>query len=69
MSTVVSAEARIQSVSVNEDTIIAELQDGRTISVPWVVVALVGSACGATFSIRDPRQRLGNSLGGDRRRH
>jgi hypothetical protein len=34
MSTVVSAEARIQSVSVTEDTISAELQDGRTISVP-----------------------------------
>jgi hypothetical protein len=34
MSTVVSAEARIQNVSVNEDTISAELLDGRTISVP-----------------------------------
>jgi hypothetical protein len=34
MSTVVSAEARIQDVAVTEDTIFAQLLDGRTISVP-----------------------------------
>jgi hypothetical protein len=34
MSTVVNTEARIQSVSVNDDAISAQLVDGRTISVP-----------------------------------
>ena len=34
MSIAVSAEARIQSVSVTGDAISAQLQDGRTISVP-----------------------------------
>ena len=34
MSIVASAEARILNVSVTEDTITAELVDGRTISVP-----------------------------------
>ena len=34
MSTVVSTEPRIKSVSVNEETISAELVDGRSISVP-----------------------------------
>jgi Protein of unknown function (DUF2442) len=34
MSIAVSAEARIQSVSVTGDEISAQLQDGRTISVP-----------------------------------
>jgi hypothetical protein len=33
-SIVVRVEARIQSVYVTEDTIFAELQDGRTMSVP-----------------------------------
>ena len=34
MSTVVSTEPRIKRVSVNEETISAELVDGRSISVP-----------------------------------
>ena len=34
MSIVVSTEARILNVSVTDDTITAELVDGRTISVP-----------------------------------
>jgi len=34
MSIAASIEARIQSVSVTEDTITAQLMDGRTISVP-----------------------------------
>jgi hypothetical protein len=34
MSTVVNTEARIQSVSVTDDAISAQLVDGRTISVP-----------------------------------
>ena len=34
MSIAASAEARIQSVSVTDDTISAQLADGRTISVP-----------------------------------
>lgn len=34
MSTVVNTEARIQSASVTEDAISAQLVDGRTISVP-----------------------------------
>jgi Protein of unknown function (DUF2442) len=34
MSIVANVEARIQSVSVTEDTISARLADGRTISVP-----------------------------------
>ena len=34
MSTVVNTEARIQSASVTDDTISAQLVDGRTISVP-----------------------------------
>ena len=34
MSTVANVEARIQSVSVTDDMISAELVDGRTISVP-----------------------------------
>jgi len=36
MSIAASVEARIQSVSVTEDTIAAQLVDGRTISVPLV---------------------------------
>ena len=36
MSTAANIEARIQSVSVTEDTIFAQLLDGRTISVPLV---------------------------------
>jgi regulator of protease activity HflC (stomatin/prohibitin superfamily) len=36
MSIAASVEARIQSVSVSEDTIAAQLVDGRTISVPLV---------------------------------
>ena len=34
MSTAVNVEARIQSVSVSDDEISAQLLDGRTISVP-----------------------------------
>jgi hypothetical protein len=34
MSIVANVEARIQNVSVTEDTISAQLADGRTISVP-----------------------------------
>jgi hypothetical protein len=34
MSTVPNVEARIQSVSVSDDVIFAQLLDGRTISVP-----------------------------------
>ena len=34
MSIAASVEARIQTVSVTEDTIAAQLVDGRTISVP-----------------------------------
>jgi hypothetical protein len=34
MSTVVNTETRIQSVSVTDDAISAQLVDGRTISVP-----------------------------------
>jgi hypothetical protein len=34
MSTVVNTEARIQSATVTDDTIVAQLVDGRTISVP-----------------------------------
>ena len=36
MSIAANVEARIQSVSVSEDTIAAQLVDGRTISVPLV---------------------------------
>jgi hypothetical protein len=36
MSVAVSVEARIRAVSLTEDTITAELVDGRTISVPLV---------------------------------
>ena len=36
MSTVANVEARIQSVSVTDDVISAQLVDGRTISVPLV---------------------------------
>jgi hypothetical protein len=36
MSMAVNVEARIQTVSVTEDTITAQLVDGRTISVPLV---------------------------------
>lgn len=34
MNTVVNSEPRIMVVSVTEDSIVAELEDGRTISVP-----------------------------------
>ena len=34
MNTVVSSEPRMMAVSVTEDSIVAELEDGRTISVP-----------------------------------
>ncbi len=34
MNTVVSSEPRMMAMNVTEDLIIAELQDGRTISVP-----------------------------------
>ena len=36
MSIAANVEARIQAVSVTEDTITAQLVDGRTISVPLV---------------------------------
>jgi hypothetical protein len=36
MSTVANIEARIQSVSLTDDLISAQLMDGRTISVPLV---------------------------------
>jgi hypothetical protein len=35
MSTAINVDARIQTVTVNEDTISAHLVDGRTISVPF----------------------------------
>jgi len=34
MNTVVSSEPRMMAMNVTEDSIIAELEDGRTISVP-----------------------------------
>jgi hypothetical protein len=34
MSTAINVDARVQTVTVNEDTISAHLVDGRTISVP-----------------------------------
>lgn len=34
MNTVINIEARIQKIVINEDTIKARLEDGRTISVP-----------------------------------
>jgi hypothetical protein len=37
MSIAASVEARIQTVAVTEDTIAAQLVDGRTISVPLVL--------------------------------
>jgi hypothetical protein len=36
MSTVVKTEVRIKDIEVTEDTIVARLTDGRTISVPLV---------------------------------
>ena len=60
MSTVVSAEARIQSVSVTEDTIFAQLQDGRTISVP---LAWSWRLSEATPAQRANWQLIGNGYG------
>jgi hypothetical protein len=36
MNTVVKTEVRIKHIEISEDTITAQLQDGRTISVPLV---------------------------------
>jgi hypothetical protein len=36
MNTVVKTEVRIKDIEVTEDTIVAQLTDGRTISVPLV---------------------------------
>jgi hypothetical protein len=36
MNTVVKVEVRIKDIEITEDTIIAQLTDGRTISVPLV---------------------------------
>ncbi|MGP8245944.1 MAG: DUF2442 domain-containing protein [Bryobacteraceae bacterium] len=49
MSIAASIEARIQAVSVTEDTITAQLMDGRTISVPL--------AWSWRLSEADPEQR------------
>jgi hypothetical protein len=60
MSTVVSAEAHIQSGSVTDDSIFAVLADGRTISVP---LAWSWRLAEATPEQRSRFELIGNGSG------
>ena len=60
MSIVVNVEARIESVTVTDDTISARLVDGRTISVP---LAWSWRLSEATPEQRSRFEILGNGLG------
>ena len=60
MSTVVNIEPRIKNIKVNEDTITAQLEDGRTISVPLVWSWRLSEATNAQ---RKNYQLIGNGIG------
>jgi hypothetical protein len=60
MSTAANVEARIQSVSVTEDEISAQLLDGRTISVP---LAWSWRLSEATPEQRSRFETIGNGSG------
>ena len=60
MSTVISHEPRIVSVSVSDDTISAELADGRSISVP---LAWSWRLCEATPEQRAHYEIIGSGQG------
>ena len=60
MNTVVSDQARILSMTVTEDSIIAELADGRTISVP---LAWSWRLSAATVEQRNNFEILGDGEG------
>lgn len=60
MSTVVNIEPRIKNIKVSEETIIANLQDGRTISVP---LAWSWRLSDATKKQRDNFEIIGDGIG------
>jgi len=60
MSTVVSSEPRLMAMEVTEDLIIAELEDGRIISVP---IAWSWRLSEATPEQRNTFEVLGNGEG------
>lgn len=54
MSIVVSDTPRIIGIDVTDDSIVAQLADGRSISVPLIVVlAIIGCHAGTTEQFRD----------------
>lgn len=60
MSTVFSIEPRIKTIKVSEDTITAQLEDGRTISVP---LAWSWRLSEATVQQRNNFEMIGNGIG------
>jgi len=60
MSTAANVDARIQTVAVTEDTITAQLSDGRRISVPLV---WSWRLCEATPEQRERFEIIGNGSG------
>jgi hypothetical protein len=60
MSTVVSIEPRIKTLEVNEETITAHLEDGRTISVPLVWSWRLSEA---THEQRNNFKMIGDGIG------
>lgn len=60
MNTVVSIEPRIKSIVVNEETITANLEDGRIISVP---LAWSWRLSEATLEQRSNYEIIGNGIG------
>ncbi|QEG37065.1 DUF2442 domain-containing protein [Bythopirellula goksoeyrii] len=60
MSTVVNSESRMMTVKVTEDLIVAELEDGRIISVP---LAWSWRLSEATPQQRNNFELIGNGVG------
>ncbi len=60
MSTVVNIEPRIKNIKITEEIIIADLEDGRTISVP---LAWSWRLSDATKKQRENFEIIGNGIG------
>ena len=60
MSTVVNIEPRIKDIKISEDTITAQLEDGRIISVPLVWSWRLSEA---TLTQRNNYKLIGNGIG------
>ncbi len=60
MSTVVNIEPRIKNIKITEEIIIADLEDGRTISVP---LAWSWRLSDATKKQREKFEIIGNGIG------